>query len=166
MAAGELTRSDEQALIVEDPEHGYGAAVTLSGRVSVARAKQPVVPELPFTPVQLARLDEALTLSSRSTGLHFSVYLGDLGADSRAFAEELHPTIGPAAPSAVLVAVSPAQRKVEIVTGTESARRLPNRACNLAVMSMVASFKEGDLVGGLVSGLRMLSDQAGQAPRR
>jgi hypothetical protein len=28
-------------------------------------------------------------------------------------------------------------------------------------MSMVASFKEGDLVGGLVSGLRMLTDQAG-----
>jgi hypothetical protein len=26
---------------------------------------------------------------------------------------------------------------------------------------MVASFKEGDLVGGLLSGLRMLSDQAG-----
>jgi hypothetical protein len=29
------------------------------------------------------------------------------------------------------------------------------------VMSMVASFKEGDLIGGLVSGLRMLCDQAG-----
>ena len=28
-------------------------------------------------------------------------------------------------------------------------------------MSMVASFKEGDLIGGLVSGLRMLTDQAG-----
>jgi hypothetical protein len=27
---------------------------------------------------------------------------------------------------------------------------------------MVASFKEGDLVGGLLSGLRMLSDQAGE----
>jgi hypothetical protein len=32
-------------------------------------------------------------------------------------------------------------------------------------MSMVASFKEGDLAGGLVSGLRMLTDQAGSAPR-
>jgi hypothetical protein len=31
-------------------------------------------------------------------------------------------------------------------------------------MSMAASFKEGDLVGGLVSGLRMLCDQAGLPP--
>lgn len=166
MAAGELTRTDEARQIVEDPEHGYGAAVTLSGRVSVARAKQPVVPELPFTPVQLSRLDEALTLSSRTTGLHFSVYLGDLDEDPRAFAEDLHANLGAVAPNAVLTAVSPAQRRVEIVTGAESARRLPDRACNLAVMSMVASFKEGDLIGGLVSGLRMLADQAGPLPRR
>ncbi|MBK1789496.1 DUF5130 domain-containing protein, partial [Prauserella sp. ASG 168] len=28
----------------------------------------------------------------------------------------------------------------------------------------VASFKEGDLIGGLVSGLRMLTDTAGPVP--
>jgi hypothetical protein len=32
-------------------------------------------------------------------------------------------------------------------------------------MSMVASFKEGDLLGGLLSGLRMLGDQAGARRR-
>jgi hypothetical protein len=32
-------------------------------------------------------------------------------------------------------------------------------------MSMVASFKEGDLFGGLIGGLRMLTDQAGSPPR-
>lgn len=167
MAAGDLVHaSDPQVELVEDPEHGYSAVVTASGRVSVAQVRKPAKPELPFTPVQLARLDEALTLSSRATGLRFSVYLGDLGDDTRAGAENLHASTGATAPDTVLIAVSPAQRKVEIVTGIESARRLPDRACNLAVMSMVASFKEGDLVGGLVSGLRMLSDQAGQAPRR
>jgi hypothetical protein len=150
---------------VEDPEHGYAAAITASGRVSIARERRPVTAELPFTPVQLARLDEALTLSSRSTGLHFSVYLGDLGEDTRASAETLHATHGSAAAESVLIAVSPGQRRVEIVTGEEAARRLPDRACNLAVMSMVASFKEGDLIGGLVSALRMLSDQAGRPPR-
>jgi hypothetical protein len=131
--------------------------------VSVARVRRPVKAELPFTPVQLARLDEALTLSSRATGLHFGVYLGDLGADTRAGAEALHATT-PTASETVLIAVSPGQRKVEIVTGEEAARRLPDRACNLAVMSMVASFKEGDLTGGIVSALRMLSDQAGRRP--
>lgn len=165
MAAGELTKHQPGEVIAEDPEHGYGAVVTASGRVSVAREKTPVKPELPFSSVQLARLDEALTLSARSTGLAFSVYLGDLGGDTRETAEGLHASTGEYASTGVVIAVSPMQRKVEVVTGAESARRLPDRACNLAVMSMVASFKEGDLIGGLVSGLRMLSDQAGPAKR-
>jgi hypothetical protein len=164
--AGDLIKPAAGVELAEDPEHGYAAAVTASGRVSIARVKQPVKTELPFSPVQLARLDEALTLSSRSTGLNFSVYLGELGDDTRETAESLHASHAAAAANSVLVAVSPGQRRVEIVTGTESARRLPDRACNLAVMSMVASFKEGDLIGGLVSALRMLSDQAGRPPRR
>jgi hypothetical protein len=162
VAAGELVVGDDQPEIVEDPEHGYAAAVTASGRLSIARVRTPAKPELPFTPVQLARLDEALTLSSRSTGLNFSVYLGDLGDDTRAAAESLHAAHESRAAESVLIAASPGQRKVEIVTGNEAARRLPDRACNLAVMAMVASFKEGDLIGGLVSALRMLSDQAGR----
>jgi hypothetical protein len=148
-------------VIAEDVEHGYGAVVTNSGRVSVAKERTPARPEVPFGSVQLARLDEALTLSARTTGLGFSVYVGDLGEDTRATAEALHAESGDTASSAVLIAVSPGQRKVEVVTGADSSRRLPDRACNLAVMSMVASFKEGDLIGGLVSGLRMLTDQAG-----
>jgi hypothetical protein len=162
VAAGEVVLHGKPGEVVaEDVEHGYGAVVTLSGRVSVAQERRPAKSDVPFNPVQLARLDEALTLSARTTGLAFSVYLGDLGEDTRATAESLHAQSGDSAPSAVLIAVSPGQRKVEIVTGADSARRLPDRACNLAVMSMVASFKEGDLTGGLVSGLRMLTDQAG-----
>ncbi len=163
MAAGEVVLHGKPGdVVAEDVEHGYGAVVTASGRVSVAKEYSPAKPELPFSSVQLARLDEALTLSARTTGLAFSVYLGDLGDDTRATAEQLHAESGDNAPSAVLIAVSPGQRKVEVVTGAESTRRLPDRACNLAVMSMVASFKEGDLIGGLVSGLRMLTDQAGR----
>jgi hypothetical protein len=66
----------------------------------------------------------------------------------------------------VLIAVSPGARVVEVVTGPYAAQRLPDRGAKLAVMSMVASFKEGDLIGGLVSGLRMLTDQAGPRPTR
>ncbi|GAB1513755.1 DUF5130 family protein [Actinophytocola sp. KF-1] len=162
MAAGEVVLHGKPGdVVAEDVEHGYGAVVTASGRVSVAKEYTPAKAELPFSSVQLARLDEALTLSARTTGLAFSVYLGELGDDTRATAEQLHAESGDNAPAAVLIAVSPGQRKVEVVTGAESSRRLPDRACNLAVMSMVASFKEGDLIGGLVSGLRMLTDQAG-----
>ncbi|MBW0116220.1 DUF5130 family protein [Pseudonocardia abyssalis] len=138
-----------------------GAVVTSSGRVSAAEVfVEPSVEDHPFTPVQLTRLDEALTLASRETGLRFSVYLGDLGAEPTARAAELHGEL-PGSGEAVLVAVSPEQRVVEVLTGAEARVRLPDRGAKLAVMSMIASFREGDLVGGLLSGLRMLADQAG-----
>lgn len=143
-----------------------GVGVMPAGRVSIARVVKPMPAVVPFTPVQLSQLDEAIALSSRSTGLDFSIYLGELGEDTRERAERLHASIGTAAAAeAVLIAVSPGQRVVEIVTGEESHRRLSDRSCKLAVMSMVASFKESDLVGGLVSALRMLTDQAGRAPK-
>ncbi|HWE88632.1 MAG TPA: DUF5130 family protein [Pseudonocardiaceae bacterium] len=144
-----------------------GAAVMPAGRVSIAHRVVPGPPTVPFTTPQLARLDEALTLSSRTTGLDFSIYLGDLGHDTRVSAEGLHASLGPKSAShAVLIAVSPGQRVVEVVTGAEAYRRLPDRACKLAVMTMVASFKEGDLAGGLISALRMLTDQAGTVHHR
>ena len=154
-----------KAIVAVDPSTlPLGAVVTNSGRVSAAKMYEPHAPELPFTPTQLAQLDEALTLSSRSTGLDFSVYLCALGSSSRERAEELHASTD--RPSHhVLLAVSPGERVVEIVTGEESHRRLADRGAKLAVMSMVASFKEGDLLGGMLSGLRMLADQAGSRRR-
>jgi hypothetical protein len=166
VAAGEIVTGKNAVSTVsrQEPSESEGRAVTLSGRVSVARKVESDAPALPFSPVQLSRLDEALTLSSRSTGLGFTIYIGDLGEDTRQQAERLHAAT-PAADNAVLIALSPGQRVVEVVTGQESARRISDRGCKLAVMSMVASFKEGDLAGGLISGLRMLSDQAGNAHR-
>lgn len=111
----------------------------------------------PFTTAQLTRMDEALTLSSRETGLTFSVYVGDFKAPARAHAEALFERL---TDSSVLVAVSPGQRTLHIVTGPDSAKRLPNRACALAALAMRASFANGDLTGGIVTGLRMLADAA------
>lgn len=114
----------------------------------------------PFSPRQLDRLDEAITLASHESGLVFSVYVGALDQPVRDHAERLHAHLPDPARS-VLVAVSPGQRLLEIVTGAVSVKRLPDRACALAALSMTATFTGGDLVGGIVSGLRMLSDQAG-----
>ena len=138
-----------------------GSVVTASGRISAAEVfTEPDLSGLPFTPVQLSRLDEALTLASRDSGLRFSVFLGDLGGKPTDTAQRLHgQTEG--SDESVLVAVSPEQRVVEVVTGPEARIRLPDRGAKLAVMSMVASFKEGDLLGGLLSGLQMLAEQAG-----
>ncbi|MCV2490926.1 DUF5130 domain-containing protein [Geodermatophilus sp. YIM 151500] len=123
-------------------------------------------PDRIFSYRELARLDEALTMSSRETGLRFTLYIGDLGKATRARAEELHASSGGDPAESVLIAVSPGQRVVEVVTGAAAARRLPDRACALAVLSMTGSFAGGDLVGGLVNGLRQLSDQAGHPWRR
>jgi hypothetical protein len=76
-------------------------------------------------------------------------------------AERLHDHLGAAAVDSVLVAVDLQRRDVDIVTGPEARMRRADRSCKLAVMSIVASFKEGDLIGGVLSGLRTLSDQAG-----
>jgi hypothetical protein len=114
-----------------------------------------------FTFQELARLDEALTMSSRETGLRFTLYIGDLGKRTRVQAEEMHARSGGNPVDSVLIAVSPGQKVVEVVTGAGASRRLPDRACALAVLSMTTSFAAGDLVGGIVNGLRQLSDQAG-----
>lgn len=138
-----------------------GEALMSTGRLSIARHVKPERPKLPFTPGQLSRLDEALAVSSRSTGLEFAIYLGDLGESSREYAEQLHTNLGASASQGVLLTVSPAQHQIEIVTGEEAHRRIPDRTCRLVVMAMVASFKEGELIEGLISALRMLSDAAG-----
>jgi uncharacterized protein DUF5130 len=120
----------------------------------------------PFAFRDLARIDEALTMASRETGLFITLYVGDLGSDTRTTAEQLHGRSGDDPSHSVLVALSPGQRVLEIVTGTAAARRLPDRACALAVLSMTGRLGSGDLVGAIVNGLRQLSDAAGHPASR
>jgi hypothetical protein len=115
----------------------------------------------PFTTRQLLRLDEALRVADSSTGLTFSVYVGDLDDPVRGHAEKLHGQLADPTHS-VLLAVSPNQRVLEIVTGGEARRRLPDRACKLAGLSMATAFGGGDLAGGIVAGLSQLADHAGR----
>lgn len=117
--------------------------------------------EGPFTTRQLLRLDEALRLADQGTGLVFSVYLGDLDEPVRAHAEKLHAQLAHPA-KAVLVAVSPNQRILEIITGSEARKRISDRQAKLAAMSMAASFGGGDLAGGVISGLDQLATHAGK----
>lgn len=122
--------------------------------------------DVPMNTQQLSLLDEVIDSAERLTGLRFSAYLGDLGSDSRATALGLHAGLGADAPNAVLVALSPGQRIVEVVTGTVAALRITDRAARLAVLNMVSSAGAGDLEGALVNGIRTLADQAGTLPDR
>lgn len=148
MAAGELSSVDvTPAPAVTRAEEG------------AAPAAHPAVLDGPFTTRQLLRIDEALSAADAETGLTFSVYVGPLDQPTREHAERLHDQL-PDNGSVVLLAVSPNQRALEIVTGEQADRRLPRQVCALAALSMTAAFGGGDLAGGIVTGLRMLTDQA------
>lgn len=157
---GETPMINETGLI-EDPVYGHARVPTASGRISEATEILADDQKVPFSSSQLSRIDEALTRTSADTGLLFSVWVGELGPRSRERAEELHAALGEQAEGAVLIAVSPGERVVEVVTGEESSRRVDDRGAKLGVMAMVSSFTESDLVGGIVEGLRVLGDHAG-----
>lgn len=116
----------------------------------------------PFTDGQVREISRACSTASAETGLHYSVYVGAAEGDIRDHAERLHAALGALASRGVLVLVAPGDRQLEIVTGKESSRRLSDRACALAALSMTTSFSGGDLAGGIVTGLRMLSEAAGR----
>ncbi|MFB9239529.1 DUF5130 family protein [Plantactinospora siamensis] len=123
------------------------------------RSERPVVLDGPFTTRQLLRIDEAMRTADRATGLVFSIYVGALEEPIREHAERLHRQL--AEPDrGVLVALSPNQRRLEVVTGAEARRRIPDRDAKLAALSMVAAFGGGDLAGGIVAGLDQLASRA------
>jgi Domain of unknown function (DUF5130) len=132
------------------------------GEKSSGLAGRPEVLDGPFTTRQLLRIDEALRTADNSTGLVFSVYVGGLDEPTRGHAEKLLGQLADPAKS-VLIAVSPNQRVLEIVTGSEARKRIPDRSAKLAALSMVAAFGGGDLAGGVIAGLDQLASHAGRA---
>ena len=115
-----------------------------------------------FTNDQIRSIEQVVETADTETGLTFSVYIGGATGDIRDEAERLHASFGATAGETVLVLVSPGDRLLEIVTGATSSRRVSDRACALAALSMTTSFAGGDLVGGIVTGVRMLAEAAGQ----
>lgn len=116
----------------------------------------------PFSTRQLLRIDEALRIADHTTGLVFSVYVGALEEPIRDYAEKLHAQLTDP-DRAVLIALSPNQRVLEVVTGAEARKRIPDRDAKLAALSMVAAFGVGDLAGGIIIGLDQLATRAGRA---
>jgi hypothetical protein len=113
-----------------------------------------------FTPKQTEDVARALRQAQHETNLRFSLYVGGLGSTPRVQARKLHALLGRAASRAVLIAVDPAGRRLEIVTGAQARNRLDDRSCALASLSMTSSFSAGDLVGGILAGIGTLSEHA------
>ena len=140
--------------------HPGGPTLTADPELDISSEGEAVL-DGPFTTRQLLRLDEALRTSDQQTGLTFSVYLGELAEPVRQTAEALHKQVENAA-TAVLIAVSPNQRILEIVTGSEARKRISDRDAKLAALSMAAAFAGGDLAGGILAGLDQLASHAGR----
>lgn len=122
----------------------------------------PDVLDGPFSTRQLLRIDEALRLADQGSELTFTVYVGALDEPVREHAVRLLDQLAEPDRS-VLIAVSPNQRLLEVVTGAEARKRIPDRDAKLAALSMVAAFGGGDLAGGIISGLDQLASRAGKA---
>lgn len=141
-------------------KHAGGPTLSADPEQSISPEGAAVI-EGPFTTRQLLRLDAALRVADQETGLTFSVYIGELAEPAREAAERLHKQIEHAA-TAVLIAVSPNQRVLEIVTGPDARKRISDRDAKLAALSMAAAFAGGDLAGGVLAGLDQLASHAGR----
>jgi len=95
--------------------------------------------------------------AERQSGLTFSAYIGAWEGE-RSGAEALLQRLADPDRS-VLIAVNPAARQLEIVTGRLARIPLDDRACGLAALSMTSSFTTGDTMGGLRDGLAVLGEQ-------
>ena len=116
-----------------------------------------------LTAAQRLQIDKAIRDAETSSRHEFSVYVGRADGDPRAYAHQLHSSLVNPARS-VLVLVDPAQRALEIVTGSEVRRTLTDEEVGLAVAEMTSLFEHDDLVNGVVRGICLLAAHA-ERPR-
>jgi hypothetical protein len=134
-----------------------GFAVTSSGRISGAVEPHSLAHRYPFSNMDLIALDDTLTYASRQSKARFAVYIGDLGADAAARAREILADV-PTPNNAVLLAVSPDQRAIEVVYGADVRGRGAESAAALGLSAAASSFRAGDnLIDGVISTVRVMS---------
>jgi hypothetical protein len=139
-----------------------GFVVTSSGRISGVTEPGELSLAYPFPVKDLVFLDDALKYGSRAAKARFAVYLGDLGEDTAASARQILAKV-PTPDNAVLLAVSPNQRAIEVVYGSDVKGRGIEEAAPLGVSAAAASLRDGNLMDGLISAVRVMS--AGVSPR-
>ncbi len=156
MVSGEV--ATRQSAELELPP---GFVVTTSGRISGVTEPGDTSVTYPFAVKDLVRLDDALKYGSRAANARFAVYVGDLGADTAAGARDILAKV-PTPNNAVLLAVSPDQKAIEVVYGSDVRGRGIEESAPLGVKAAAASFNYDNLIGGLVSAIKVMS--AGVSP--
>lgn len=160
MASGDVAVTGHRAA-VERTDLPLGWVVTSSGRLSGVTEPGTLSVDYPFPTKDLVFLDDALKYGSRRAKARFAVYIGDLGADTAATARAVLAQV-PTPNNAVLLAVSPDQRAIEVVYGADVKGRGIEESAPLGVSAAAASFKDGNLIDGLISAVRVMS--AGVTP--
>ena len=154
MASG--SEPSTEVLKQESEKLPYGWAMTYSGRLSGVTEPGELSETYPFSIKERVELDEALKWGSRASKARFAVYIGDLGAPSAAAARAILAEV-PTPDEAVLIAVSPNQKVIEVVYGSALQGRGAESAAPLGVAAATSAFKEGNLIDGLVSAVRVMS---------
>ncbi len=112
-----------------------------------------------FNSSERFQIDEAIRQAELVSRVEFSVFVGRVDGEPRAFATQLHNRL--VAPSrSVLILLDPAARVLEIVTGGDVRRHLTDREVELVALNMQSMFAVGDLVGGLRRGIQELAEHA------
>lgn len=154
MASGE--HHGTEVLKHESENLPYGWALTYSGRLSGVTEPGHLSETYPFSIQERVELDEALKYGSRASKARFAVYIGELGAPTAAAARALLAKV-PTPNEAVLIAVSPNQKVIEVVYGAGLQGRGAESAAPLGVAAATSAFREGNLIDGLVSAVRVMS---------
>ncbi|MBF6126779.1 DUF5130 domain-containing protein [Nocardia brasiliensis] len=154
-----MASSKWPAVVEADLPHGY--VVTSSGRVSGVHEAGDVFKEAPFSDDERLAIDNVLTEATRATKVRFNIFIGDLGADPAAGADAIFPST-PEASASVLIAVSPNDKAIEVRSGREVADRANDRVCQLGVTAALSSFRQGQLIDGLVSAVRVMAAAIGR----
>ncbi|QIS02372.1 DUF5130 family protein [Nocardia brasiliensis] len=154
-----MASSKWPAVVEADLPHGY--VVTSSGRVSGVHEAGDVFKEAPFSDEERLTVDNVLTEATRATKVRFNIYIGDLGADPAAGADAIFPST-PEAKGSVLIAVSPNDKAIEVRSGRDVADRANDRVCQLGVTAALSSFRQGQLIDGLVSAVRVMAAAIGR----
>ncbi|WP_067699781.1 DUF5130 domain-containing protein [Nocardia jejuensis] len=154
-----MASSNWPAVNEADLPHGW--VVTTNGRVSGVHEAGAVFDEVPFSDRERLLMDNALTEATRATKVRFNVYIGDLGEDSGRGVESVFPAT-PEAARSVLIAVDPNTESVEVRSGRDVAERANDRVCQLGATAALSSFRQGELIDGLVSAVRVMAAAIGR----
>jgi hypothetical protein len=114
-----------------------------------------------FNAAERFQIDEAIRRAELVSRFEFSVFVGRVDGEPRAFATQLHNRLV-APPRSILILLDPASRVLEIVTGGVVRRNLTDREVELVSLQMQSMFAAGDLVGGLRRGIQELAEHANQ----